>query len=343
MVDSDDDFEIVGQQGVIAMRDWPHPRDRCLEVPFGQGNNAKVCVNCWCFICETKSTECATWAAHCNATDQDPSSIVERNTVRRSRERSSRREEDQRPENVQARQNRQQEAAENAQRTEIQRAAQRARAQQGDAAGASNETPAPPEAEEEVETLFQAYTTELDFPGVHAHPTTAFETTSLSFVKLPQVDLTQLKLLDKVKAGSGDQAMGKLSSLQMETVALATARHRKELDLPDSTEKVTCGFFLGDGPGVGKGRQVAATIYENYLHGCKHHVRIASPVMRAGKPGSPGRVHRRPISLRARVCTCLRRSGSRSQTTCSTTPFAMCKTLAARCTSTASTTCRSAT
>lgn len=29
----------------------------------------------------------------------------------------------------------------------------------------------------------------------------------------------------------------------------------------------TAGFFMGDGPGVGKGRQIAGIIMENYLRG----------------------------------------------------------------------------
>ena len=45
---------------------------------------------------------------------------------------------------------------------------------------------------------------------------------------------------------------------------------RHELVLGDG--KTTGGFFIGDGPGVGKGRQLAAIILENWLQGRHRHV-----------------------------------------------------------------------
>ena len=51
-----------------------------------------------------------------------------------------------------------------------------------------------------------------------------------------------------------------ISSLQARAVHLACARH--EHFLPNGHR---AGFFLGDGPGVGKGRQIAALVTENLL------------------------------------------------------------------------------
>jgi len=51
-----------------------------------------------------------------------------------------------------------------------------------------------------------------------------------------------------------------ISALQVEAVHLACARH--ETFLPDGQR---AGFYLGDGPGVGKGRQIAALVTENIL------------------------------------------------------------------------------
>ena len=51
-----------------------------------------------------------------------------------------------------------------------------------------------------------------------------------------------------------------ISSLQARAVHLACARH--EHFLPNGQR---AGFFLGDGPGVGKGRQIAALVTENIL------------------------------------------------------------------------------
>lgn len=53
---------------------------------------------------------------------------------------------------------------------------------------------------------------------------------------------------------------GLLSSLQLESVYYACQTH--ERFTPSNSRY---GFFVGDGPGVGKGRQVAAIIVENYL------------------------------------------------------------------------------
>jgi hypothetical protein len=56
---------------------------------------------------------------------------------------------------------------------------------------------------------------------------------------------------------------GLLSSLQLEGVLYAGQRH--SYILPGREERHA--FFLGDGAGVGKGRQIAAIIYDNYCRG----------------------------------------------------------------------------
>lgn len=53
---------------------------------------------------------------------------------------------------------------------------------------------------------------------------------------------------------------GLLSSLQLETVIYASQRH--QLTSPSGFRY---GFLLGDGAGVGKGRQLAGVIAENWL------------------------------------------------------------------------------
>ena len=52
---------------------------------------------------------------------------------------------------------------------------------------------------------------------------------------------------------------GKLSSLQLEGVLYAAQRHQKMLHTGERA-----GFFLGDGAGVGKGRQIAGLILDSY-------------------------------------------------------------------------------
>jgi hypothetical protein len=56
-----------------------------------------------------------------------------------------------------------------------------------------------------------------------------------------------------------------ISNLQLETVVYAMQRFEGPR-LPDGSR---AGFFLGDGAGVGKGRQIAALIKEMWLKGAQ--------------------------------------------------------------------------
>lgn len=57
-------------------------------------------------------------------------------------------------------------------------------------------------------------------------------------------------------------AAGKLSALQLEGVMHACTKHLTWLP---SGERA--GFFIGDGAGVGKGRQIAGCIVDSYARG----------------------------------------------------------------------------
>ena len=88
------------------------------------------------------------------------------------------------------------------------------------------------------------------------HPDPVVETASLSSL-MPPKTTHKLRLCAKTITG------GLLTNLQLETINLACQQH--ELRLPKSGARAA--FFMGDGPGVGKGRQAAGIIMENYLHG----------------------------------------------------------------------------
>ncbi|OQS04488.1 hypothetical protein THRCLA_03282 [Thraustotheca clavata] len=62
-------------------------------------------------------------------------------------------------------------------------------------------------------------------------------------------------------------ARGKLTNLQLEGILYACMQHQRILP---SGER--CGFFLGDGTGVGKGRQLAGIIFDNACRGRKKHL-----------------------------------------------------------------------
>lgn len=89
------------------------------------------------------------------------------------------------------------------------------------------------------------------YPLARPHPDPIVETASLAGVTPP--DLSYNHHLDE------DVRAGRISSAQLETVMYAMMRFRGSEKLPDGSRK---GFFLGDGAGVGKGRQIAALIKE---------------------------------------------------------------------------------
>jgi hypothetical protein len=90
----------------------------------------------------------------------------------------------------------------------------------------------------------------------HPHPGDIAEPSSLSAIPLPP---SSYPLWDSLGAVA---AAGKLSQLQLEGVLYACTKHLTWLP---SGER--CGFFIGDGAGVGKGRQISGIILDNYVRG----------------------------------------------------------------------------
>ena len=69
---------------------------------------------------------------------------------------------------------------------------------------------------------------------------------------------------------ASNQHGGALSRAQLETIHYACQRH--EIRIPSGER---AGFFLGDGVGLGKGRQLAGIILHNWRRGTKRHVWIS--------------------------------------------------------------------
>lgn len=95
------------------------------------------------------------------------------------------------------------------------------------------------------------------------HPGDVVEAASLGAVSLP-------KVVYDVRPGlpPGTIANGRLSALQLEGVTFASQRHCGRR-LPSGERP---GFFLGDGTGVGKGRQCAATVLNSIARGHAKHL-----------------------------------------------------------------------
>ena len=101
-------------------------------------------------------------------------------------------------------------------------------------------------------------------PG-RAHPDAVVENASLAAIRPPQPTYQLSPPRDVVEEG-------RLSAVQLETVLLACQRH--EALLPDGESRG--GFFIGDGAGVGKGRQLAGLIYENWMKGRRRHIWVST-------------------------------------------------------------------
>jgi hypothetical protein len=93
------------------------------------------------------------------------------------------------------------------------------------------------------------------------HPDHIVETTTLSLIDPPEI--TYQHHLQQVAQ------TGALSSPQLETVIYAQQRYESYPACKENNTNERPGFFLGDGAGVGKGRQIAGIIFENHAIGVK--------------------------------------------------------------------------
>ena len=107
----------------------------------------------------------------------------------------------------------------------------------------------------------------LDFGRCHPSDNIT-ESASMAGVALPPANYPLRQVLsDAIIEG------GLLSSLQLEGVLYACQRHSRFLPSSGADgQPARAAFFLGDGAGVGKGRQVAAIILDNFGRGRKKHI-----------------------------------------------------------------------
>ena len=80
----DDDIELVGTKADASLNAMPHARCHCPKHNFKQvkadaevqagtrEQNCKTCDKCYCYVCDTLASECASWQDHCMAYDRDP-------------------------------------------------------------------------------------------------------------------------------------------------------------------------------------------------------------------------------------------------------------------------------
>ena len=120
----------------------------------------------------------------------------------------------------------------------------------------------------------------ITFEGAPVHPTPLVESVAMGSVAAPQPDV-------RPRLPAGWQANGLLSEAQCETLVYAAQAFARDLpgqfkvsqegtslELSEDGHSYRQGFFLGDGTGAGKGRQIAAVIMDRWLAGERRHVWI---------------------------------------------------------------------
>ena len=97
-----------------------------------------------------------------------------------------------------------------------------------------------------------------------SHPDPVVESDFLASVPPPEVTYNLTLPEETVNSGT-------LSDVQLEAVTYACQQHEKFL--PDGSR---AGYLIGDGAGVGKGREIAGIIFENWKNGRKTAVWIST-------------------------------------------------------------------
>ena len=100
------------------------------------------------------------------------------------------------------------------------------------------------------------------------HPTNIVEPKSLMATPLPEQ--TYYPCLPAAVFETG-----RLSAAQYETISYAGQRHETFVRDGNDVPSYRCGYFLGDGTGLGKGRQIAGVIADNWLQGRKRALWIS--------------------------------------------------------------------
>ena len=118
----------------------------------------------------------------------------------------------------------------------------------------------------------------IAIPGAAEHPTALVESIAMGSITAPVPAVTPLLPDDAM-------ARGALSIAQAETLIYAASAHARDLpgafapiDKGCALEAVNegvsyrMGYFLGDGTGAGKGRQIAGVILDRWLSGERRHI-----------------------------------------------------------------------
>ncbi|MGA2026674.1 MAG: strawberry notch-like NTP hydrolase domain-containing protein, partial [Syntrophobacteraceae bacterium] len=117
-----------------------------------------------------------------------------------------------------------------------------------------------------TEALYDQYKPSIKVTGTKPHPGNLVESAAMSSVDAPTVTY-------KPSIDSDILESGKISDAQMESIVRAGQAHEKILEGPEGHRQ---GYFIGDGTGVGKGREIAGIIHDNAQKGRKKSLWISA-------------------------------------------------------------------
>ncbi|MCB1460896.1 MAG: strawberry notch family protein [Nitratireductor sp.] len=123
--------------------------------------------------------------------------------------------------------------------------------------------------EELTESIFSNYRPQrARIKGAKPHPSKLVQSAAMGSVVPPKATYAP-HLPDKTIDD------GLLSDAQLENVVYAGQAHEEMLPAPAGEQAERRGYFIGDGTGVGKGRQISGIIMDNLAQGRKKHVWIS--------------------------------------------------------------------
>ncbi|XP_072958376.1 uncharacterized protein [Typha angustifolia] len=68
-----DDISVIAQKGKVALKDFPHPRHQCGNLPFATTSHESYCRQCYCLVCDKPAPKCRKWKGsngHCHITQK---------------------------------------------------------------------------------------------------------------------------------------------------------------------------------------------------------------------------------------------------------------------------------